>query len=371
MARFNLPEIEFVSSSPDEIESRIVARFEELRGVSLTQADPRRKFIQAIVEGFAVQRNLIDYSAKQNLLAYAEDDYLEHMGANRNTPRGEPKKAETTMEINLISSSEDLLMPAGTQFHAVDEIYFESQLDKIVSPGTTRIEVPVICTTAGEIGNGFLPGQIKTIVEPMPWVQSVRNLTTSEGGVDWEEDEAYADRIRQAPEGFSVAGPEGAYKYWAKTASQLIIDVDVSSPSDGVVVIRPLLKDGGIPGGEILESVSSVLNDKKIRPLTDHVQVLAPETISYNLSLTYWVEEAQSSILGSIQSNVETAVQNYINWQKSKLGRDIDPSELIMQVKMAGAKRVELLAPSYAKLEGSQVALANQMTINFGGLESE
>lgn len=120
------------------------------------------------------------------------------------------------------------------------------------------------CTTAGTIGNDWLAGQISKLVDPLPWVSKVENITTSSGGIDIETDDNYRERIRQAPEKFSVAGPSGAYEYWARTAHQSIIDVSIISPAPGEVEIRPLLEGGEIPGQEILDAVAEVCSDEKL-----------------------------------------------------------------------------------------------------------
>ncbi|MFD2089923.1 baseplate J/gp47 family protein [Brevibacillus brevis] len=54
---------------------------------------------------------------------------------------------------------------------------------------------------------GIQWGKLNQLVDPLPFVQSVSNVTESGGGADEEDDDSYAERIRQAPESFSVAGP--------------------------------------------------------------------------------------------------------------------------------------------------------------------
>ena len=72
-----------------------------------------------------------------------------------------------------------------------------------------------------------------------------------------------------------------------------------------------------------------------------------------------------------------TAVQEYINWQCAKLGRDINPSKLISLLMQTGVKRVEVTSPSYQALrDGSdrsvpQIALFNEKSIITGGFEDE
>jgi phage-related baseplate assembly protein len=371
MARFNLPDIDFVDVSVDDIEMMIVTRFEELSRINLSDADPRRKFIQAIAYAMTIQVNNINYSAKQNLLAYAEDDFLDHFGAKKDVPRIDPKYATTTMryEVNPIEES---VIPAGSRV-AVNEINFATLNDVTVSPDMSYVDVDAICEETGVLGNGFLPNQIKDIVDPLPWVIQAYNITKSFGGADREDDDAYAERIRQSNERYSVAGPTGAYEYFAKSANQLIIDVNVSSPSAGVVEIRPLLQGGEIPDATVLNQVLEACSDRNERPLTDNVTVIAPEVISYDLNLTYYISTDKQSMVSSIQTSVNQAVSDYNLWQKSKLGRGIDLGECISLVKAAGAKRAIITSPvqSYTAIGEGQVAKVNIVTISYGGLVNE
>ena len=68
----------------------------------------------------------------------------------------------------------------------------------------------------------------------------------------------------------------------------IIIDVAINSPSAGVVNIYPLTKDGN-PSEEILEIVEKYLNEDKIRPLTDKVQVLSPEKKDFSIIATIYL----------------------------------------------------------------------------------
>lgn len=56
---------------------------------------------------------------------------------------------------------------------------------------------------------------------------------------------------------------------------------------------------------------------------------------------------------------------------KSKLGRDINPSELISRIIMAGAKRVEITSPVYTKIEPTQVAILESNNSSLGEIEDE
>ena len=71
----------------------------------------------------------------------------------------------------------------------------------------------------------------------------------------------------------------------------------------------------------------------------------------------------------TIKSNILKSVEEYIIWQKDKIGKDINPDELIKRVKMAGAKRLTLRSPQYTRLEYNQVAHLGAQNINYQGAE--
>lgn len=184
-----------------------------------------------------------------------------------------------------------------------------------------------------------------------------------------EHDDAFRMRIQEAPEHFSVAGPSAAYKYFAKSASAMIIDVAVTSPGPGEVNVYPLLIDGGLPGDEMLREVDRVVNASDVRPLTDKVKVLAPTEEPYDLELTYYIDEVDSTREISIKSAVEQAIDDFVTWQRSKIGRDINPTELQYRIRAAGAKRVAVTSPQFIAVGETSVGVIRGKQITYGGLE--
>lgn len=67
---------------------------------------------------------------------------------------------------------------------------------------------------------------------------------------------------------------------------------------------------------------------------------------------------------------VNQAVEDYIVWQRSKMGRDIEPSELIHRIMEAGAKRVE---PAFVHqaVANNEIAWNSSKNIIYGGLEDD
>lgn len=366
----NLPAITFAAKDVTTIEAAVITTYESIAEKTLAPGDPVRLFLETIASIIVQQRALIDYTGKQNLLAYSTGDYLDHIGVLVDTDRLTAAAASTTLRFTLSAvQTGAVIIPAGTRATPGDNLLFATSVVTTIPAGDLYVDVNAVCMSVGVAGNNYMAGQINKLVDPIQWIESVTNTTVSEGGADIETDSAYRERIRQAPERFSVAGPDGAYLYHAKAASSLITDVAVYSPSAGVVEIRPLLAGGVVPGNEILDAVKTACSAKTVRPLTDKVQVLAPEAIAYNVDVVYYINQDNATIAASIQTAVITAVNEWVLWQKSKLGRDVNPSELITRMVSAGAKRVTVSTPNYTAIESYQVAIAGTVTVALGGLE--
>ena len=370
MAYKNLPDLTFAESDPDVVELEVLAIAEKLLGRKLERADPLRLFLKAVEAILVQQRLLIDETAKQGLLAYATGDNLEHIGLLVGAERLPSAAAKTTMRLTLSASRESsTVIPAGTRFTAGDNVMFALDDDTVIAGGTLTVETSATCTVKGTTGNGYLPGELNIIADPIPFLSKAANTTTTSGGSDIEGDEDYRDRIQQAPEQFSCAGPSGAYEYFTKEASSLITDVAVTCPEAGVVRVYPLCQDGALPDTEIINMVEEKLNSRTIRPLTDKVEVVTPEAVEYDLSVSYWIDRDDVAYSKTIQEKAEAAASDYMAWQKSRLGRDINPTELIYRLRAAGVKRVDVgnLAPQV--INANQVAIAKSCTVIFEGLE--
>lgn len=368
----NLPNITFAEKDAAIIESEIIKEYENVAGITLADADPRKKLLQSQVPIVTGQRNTIDNAAKMNLLAFAASDYLDHIGIMVGCMRIPATNATTTLRFTLSQIRPvSITIPANTRVTAGDGIYFKTLLPLTIPASSLTGDVQAGCLTVGTAGNDYEAGSLITIVDPIAYVSSVTNITKSAGGADIESDDDFRERIQLAPESFSCAGPTGAYEYWAKTASSLIADVKPYSPSPGCVAICVLMSGGKLPEPEILEKVLAICTDDKIRPLTDNVSAIAPTQVSYDIEVTYYISKANENLADNISVAVENSVAEYTLWQKIKLGRDIDPSELIYKMKAAGASRVTVVNPVYTKLSDTQVAMEGNVSINYGGIEDE
>ena len=376
----NLPEINFVTADKEVVENEVFALYTTITGRKLAPADPIRLFLLAITNIVILLLNRINDTGKQNLLAYARGANLDHIGIALGVERLQATGAVTTMKLTAsMARPEGIAIPKGTRFTSGDGAFFALTEPYYLSANETSILVKAVCTEASVKGNGYPIGSITTLVDPIPYIASVTNTTISEGGADVETDDAFRERIREAPESFSCAGAEGAYEFFTKKASALISSVKVVSPKPGDVVVYPGLVSGEIAKAEILKLVETALTDKKVRPLTDNVSVKAPIAKNYSINLQYYIDSDNAYYADTIKARVDEAVIYYTKWQSGKVGRDIIPSELIRRIMEAGAKRVTVTSPIFTvvkdgrKEDGYQVELAQctGKTITYGGVEHE
>lgn len=161
--------------------------------------------------------------------------------------------------------------------------------------------------------------------------------------VDDETDDHLRERIKLAPESFSVAGSRGSYIYHAKSASADVVDVAVLSPSPGVVNIYPLSVNG-LPGQTLLDAVYAACNAEDVRPLTDYVQVLQPVATSYSIDVT--VETYQWPDQELVQQQVLEALTALATPSAGMLGKDITTSSIIAAATTDGVYRVTVTSPA-------------------------
>ncbi|NOU49525.1 baseplate protein [Pseudoalteromonas sp. JBTF-M23] len=195
--------------------------------------------------------------------------------------------------------------------------------------------------------------------------------------IEYESDERFRTRIQLALEGFSTAGPEGAYAFHCFKASNHIQDVFIEAPEfvmllppaelaeqvpsgtmlltntynaglenpmPGDVAITLLSDEGdGTPSDMVIAKVYEVLNQDNIRPLTDRVNLLKPTVKPFAI-------KAKLHLYPGINSDeIHTSVMaNCKNWLKQhrKFNHDISLSGLYAVLHGAGVQRVELLSPT-------------------------
>lgn len=364
----SLPEPEFIERDAVKVTQDLISQYETLTGKTLYPAQVERLLIDLIAYRETLIRIAIQEAAKQNLVEYARFPMLDYLGELVGVRRLPAQPARTVLRFTLTEAQTfNVLIPAGTQVETKDgKFIFKTTEDATIVAGSVSVEVSAECETAGFQANGYLPGEVGNLLTLIPYVEKAENITTTIGGTDEESDDRLRQRIKEAPESFSNAGSRGAYRFWAMTAHQDIVDVAVMSPTPGVVNVYPLTKQGN-PSTEILNLVSQTLNHEKIRPLTDLVQCLSPTRIDFSIVANVTLYNYADS--RTVQETIDKKLSNYIKEMKSKLGRDIVRSQIIALINSVyGVYKTELTSPASDRvLAENEWANCTSYTVNIVG----
>lgn len=361
----SLPDPSFVDRDPAALTSEMVADYEAFTGRKLQPAQIERLIIDLLAYRESLVRVAIQEAAKQNLLAFAAFPMLDYLGELLGVVRLTEAPAIVTLAFTLSAPRTSVTsIPAGTRVRSGDgRVAFATSKMVEIAAGSLSVEVAASAETAGTAGNGYISGQITSILDPLPGV-SAANTSVSYGGQAGETDDRLRARIQQAPESFSVAGPVGAYRWHAVSAHQSIIDAAVLSPRPGLVRVH-ILTDTGLPGSEMLDLVAEVVSDDKVRPLTDKVEVAAPVRVAYQLVAT--VTLYRTADPASTMAAVQAAAETYAAERRAGLGRDLVPSQFISALSVAGVYRVELAQPAWQELGPEEWADCTAISLTVAG----
>ena len=377
---YNLPEISFIKGITYEgILNQMIADYEKYyeektgRKVVLRPGDKEHIHLRINAGQYFQMYNQLDYAAKMNLLKYSTGDFLKHIGAFKKTFIQEPRPAVCTARFTLSEIRKEVIyIPKGTRITAGDGVYFATDEYAEVSAGDPYVDIDGTCETAGTVGNEYEPGQLEIIVDPVPYVESAVNITKTDGGSGEESEESFRERIFLAPSTYSVAGPADAYEYWVKQYNSAAIeDVKIYEPVEAVVDIRILLLGGGLPSQAFCDGCLQYLKENPIIPLTDNDIVSAPDVVEYDLKAKYYINRSDIRNINSIQESIEAAKDTYLNWQKTKIGRDINPDALIEFVRAAGGKRVAIESPAFTPIPETSIAREKTVEFVYGGVEDD
>ena len=425
------------------IYNTIITQLEQHTSEPLYPGDERRIYGEGIVAVFVALYNKLDDVGRQTLLRYARGKVLDAIGERLDVHRLAGDKATTIMRFSVSTPrSSNIIIPKWTKVTADGENYFATDAIAVLQAGTYNVEIPTSAVSNGAKYNGYAAGTINTLVDLIPYIETVTNMTDTAGGDDGEPyttegDDRLRERIRLAPAKRSTAGPELAYIYWAMTADSSIVDVKAVSETEaitrtlktyaghafqgggklqpetlivkatgatdeaiidtdytvtydddlltitllgaladaesidikivrtleGCVKIIPLLEDGQTPDESILAKVLETVNARDIRPMTDKVSAVAPETVPYDIEIVYYTTPAtEAEVVANVEYS-DGAIDRYNAWQTEALGRDINPDKLRQLIlypdwteNHTGAIRVDVVQPTHVPVDDTQVA---------------
>lgn len=373
-----LPPPSFVNDAdgldPNLILADMISAFESASGRTLQPAQVERLLINLYAYRESLVRNAIQYAGQQNLLAFASFPMLDYLGALLGVSRLASQPATTTLQFTLVHSlTVPFTIPAGTAVGTNDgQFAFATNSSLTIAAGSTSGTTEASATTPGAGANGYLPGQVNVQLNPDAVVAAVANTIITAGGAEPESDDHLRARVQGAPNRFSVAGPVGAYRFFALGVDPSIADAQVVSPVPGTVNVyllagpvsvqpAPAPNQTGIPGPGLLAKAATILSADTVRPLTDTVNVLPVTEIDYQISgtVTLYADADPSATIAAANAAAEQFAINLA----SKIQRDIVPSQIVSALSVSGVYEVVLTSPPYTQLQPGQWANCTQISL--------
>lgn len=189
-----------------------------------------------------------------------------------------------------------------------------------------------------------------------------------------ELDDAYKARLQESPEGLSVAGPEGAYAFHARSASALVQGVSVDSPEPCEILLTVLSKEGpaegqedytgpldGAASAELLAAVRAYL--APFRPLGDRLAVESAQIVYYQITATIYPDGQldPAAVLAAAQARAEAFT--VLMW---RLGGLVVRSAVDAALTTDGVDEVVLAGWTDIRCSKQQAPVCNGITLTLG-----
>jgi len=195
--------------------------------------------------------------------------------------------------------------------------------------------------------------------------------TDADDNIVNETDARLRMRVQLAPESFSTCGPVGAYQFQAYSVSMDVADVTAIMTEPGTVRVTILATnaastDGcGTPASSLLTSVAEALNADNVRPLTDVIEVRAPEIVHYSIqaSITLYYGPDASTVRAAVEKSLAAYVKH-----TSRLGYNVTLAGLYAALQQSGVENSVITSPiADIDTDETQVAYCDSVTVSVAG----
>lgn len=184
----------------------------------------------------------------------------------------------------------------------------------------------------------------------------------------YESNDSLRRRVQLSFEGFSTAGPEGAYIFHALGSDARVLDADARSPVPGQVIVAVLSNVGsGVAPSDLLDAVNTTLSDEDVRPLTDQVLVESAVIVNYAITAQLTLYPGPDATVVLDAANAAALAYAETN---HRLGRDITVSGLFAALHQEGVQNVALTSPAAnIVVDRNQASYCTGITITSVGID--
>lgn len=300
--------------------------------IELLESDNYSALLETLAYRELLLRARINESVKSMLLPYASGADLDNLVSIYGIERLKGEKPIAQVKFSLSTTLEnDILVPAGLVLTNNDGV-------RAILKDSLTIKAGEKEATGTSVLNEFKKSssvKCEFIESPLPFVLKAKQESNFSGGADIESDESFRDRAVLSLERFSTAGSKKAYIYQALTANTKVKEVTVLNGGAGIVNVYIKSTD---MSEETRQSVADHLNEEKVRPLTDKVNVFNATRRDITINATI---ELEDMLLADL---IDKSIKDDRN--SLGLGEDLNVSYIYSRLHKEGVYRAVLNTPT-------------------------
>ncbi|MGL5815340.1 MAG: baseplate J/gp47 family protein [Aeromonas sp.] len=177
-----------------------------------------------------------------------------------------------------------------------------------------------------------------------------------------EDDEALTLRALMAWDGLSVAGPTGAYEYFALSADGKVADAKGSSPAPAEALVTILSTEGdGTADAALIAKVTQALSHEDKRPVADRLTVQSAGIIHYTITAMLHIS-SQGAEGDVILQAARDKLATFIN-PRRRIGIEVPRSAIDAALHVQGVSKVDLIGWADITPSATQAAYCTGFTV--------
>ena len=177
-----------------------------------------------------------------------------------------------------------------------------------------------------------------------------------------EDDEALILRALMAWDGLSVAGPTGAYEYFALSADGKVADAKGSSPAPAEALVTILSTEGdGTADAALIAKVDAALSHEDRRPVADRLTVQAAGILPYTITAQLHID-SQGAEADVILQAASDSLAAFIN-PRRRIGVEVPRSAIDAALHVQGVRKVDLIGWADITPSATQAAYCTGFTV--------
>lgn len=181
-----------------------------------------------------------------------------------------------------------------------------------------------------------------------------------------ESDDRLRRRAQLAMEGFSTAGPVGAYLFHTLSTDANIVDASVISPTPLNITVTLLANTAnGAADQAMRDKVAAALNAEDVRPMGDVVTVNSAEIINYAVTASLILYDGPDG--AAVLAEAKARLDRYVA-DRRRLGHDIQRNAIIAALFAPGVQDVVLTnPPASIEIGWTQAGNCTGKNVSIGG----